>query len=211
VTDDERPRRQRRKEARPGQILEAARAVFSEKGYDATNLDDVAQRAQVSKGTLYVYFSSKEQLFHAVAQDALVAISQALRNPTATVDRPQAEALPRLFEALVELTSKDPSSAVVRMILSEGRRFPDLARIWHDDVVRPMLEQVAAIVAQAQRRGEVVDGDPLHLAFAITSSFSMALLFREIFEPIGWFVPDLEELAQIQLRALTADGRQLDS
>ena len=65
-----RPRWERRKEARPAELLAAALELFVEKGYAGTRLDDVAQRAGVSKGTLYLYFENKEDLFKAVVRES---------------------------------------------------------------------------------------------------------------------------------------------
>ena len=66
--------RKRRKEARPSELLEAALELFVEKGFAATRLEDVASRAGVSKGTLYLYFENKDALFKAVVQEGIIPV-----------------------------------------------------------------------------------------------------------------------------------------
>ena len=71
---DTKPRWERRKDARPQELLEAALDLFVERGYAATRLEDVARRAGVSKGTLYLYYENKEELFKAVVRSSIVPI-----------------------------------------------------------------------------------------------------------------------------------------
>jgi hypothetical protein len=84
---------------------------------------------------------------------------------------------------------------MARMVISESRNFPDLARIWHDDVVAGVIRTVAGIIARAQARGEVAPGDPRLHAFSLMGPMVMAMLFREVFGEVGTDPPDLQALA----------------
>ena len=78
---DEEPKWRRRKDARPGEIVDAALEVFAEKGFAAAKLDDIARRAGISKATLYLYFETKEEIFRAVARAAVASLIEALEIP----------------------------------------------------------------------------------------------------------------------------------
>ena len=90
--------------------------------------------------------------------------------------------------------------AIARMVIGESRNFPDLARIWHDDVVAGVIRTVAKIIARAQARGEVAPGDPRLHAFSLMGPMVMAMLFREVFGGVGGNPPDLSALADQHAR-----------
>jgi hypothetical protein len=92
--------------------------------------------------------------------------------------------------------------SVVKMVIGESRNFPDLARIWHDDVVGPMVGLLAGTVARAQARGEVAPGDPRLYAFSLMGPLVMGVLFAEVFGDAGDGPPDLPALARQHARAV---------
>jgi AcrR family transcriptional regulator len=132
---DEEPKWRRRKEARPNEIVDAALVVFAEKGFAAAKLDDISRRAGISKATLYLYFDTKEEIFRAVARTAVASLLKALETQAKGADAPFAELAPKLLERAAELMKGGRVPAIARMVIGESRNFPDLARIWHDDVV----------------------------------------------------------------------------
>src|SRR5215831_10591841 len=91
------PKWRRRREERPAEIVDAALEVFSEKGFAAAKLDDIARRAGISKATLYLYFETKEEIFRAVARAAVASLVEALASQTDMADMPFAELAPRLL------------------------------------------------------------------------------------------------------------------
>ncbi|HEV8407280.1 MAG TPA: helix-turn-helix domain-containing protein, partial [Sphingomicrobium sp.] len=93
------PRWQRRAEDRPREICAAALEVFAEKGFAAAKLDEIARRAGVSKGTLYLYFADKEQLFRAVVRDSIAPNVEAIISGLGSVDLPFAQVVPAFFAA----------------------------------------------------------------------------------------------------------------
>jgi transcriptional repressor AefR-like protein len=91
--------------------------------------------------------------------------------------------------------------AIARMVIGESRNFPDLARIWHDDVVASVIGMLTGIIARAQARGEVAPGDPRLHAFSLMGPMVMAMLFREVFGGVGGNPPDLPALAEQHARS----------
>ncbi len=189
------PKWSRRKEARPGEIIEAALELFVLNGFAATKLSEVAQRAGVVKGTLYRYFDTKEELFRATVRH-LVANNLEMVAHAAPGDGTVAALVPTMLGQVASAIAGSRIPAIVRMVLAESRTFPDLAAIWHDEVVSPMLNAVASVVAGGQARGELRGGDPRLSAFSIIGPMVTGALYREVFgnRDGGWL--DLEALAQ---------------
>ena len=205
MRDDE-PKWRRRKEARPDEIIDAALEVFSEKGFAAAKLDDIARRAGISKATLYLYFDTKEEIFRAEARTAVASLLKALETQAEGADAPFAELVPKLLARAAELMKGGRVPAIARMVIGESRNFPDLARIWHDDVVASVIGIITGIIARAQARGEVAPGNPRLHAFSLVGPMVMAMLFREVFGGVGASPPDLHALgdhhARLALRGL---------
>ena len=190
------PKFQRRAEERPREICAAALEVFAEKGFAAAKLDEIAKRAGVSKGTPYLYFEDKEQLFRAVVRDTIAPNVEMLRAALIQTGLPFAE-LVRLFVAkFVEVTGRVPVGAVAKMVISESRNFPELAKVWHDEVVSKGIGTVTALIEMAQARGEVRAGDARLHAFTLMGPMMMGIIYRETLEPIGGEPLDLAVLAR---------------
>jgi AcrR family transcriptional regulator len=198
---DDDPKWRRRKEARPDEIIDAALVVFAEKGFAAAKLDDISRRAGISKATLYLYFDTKEEIFRAVARTAVALLLKALETQAKGADAPFAELAPKLLERAAELMKGGRVPAIARMVIGESRNFPDLARIWHDDVVTSIIGIITGIIARAQARGEVAPGDPRLHAFSLMGPMVMAMLFREVFGRVNTNPPDLHALADQHARS----------
>jgi AcrR family transcriptional regulator len=193
------PKWRRRKEARPAEIVQAAFQVFSEKGFAAAKLDDIAAEAGVSKGALYLYFETKQDIFEAVIRDAVA--------PNIGAIETMADAFPGSFDQLIrmviprvaEIATASQIGGVLKMVIAESRNFPEVARVWHDAVVARGLGLLTRLVARAQERGEVRPGDPRNHAVSIMSPILVAVIFRETFGPIGARVFDVPKLMEQHL------------
>jgi AcrR family transcriptional regulator len=185
----------RRKEARPGEILAAALAVFAEKGFAAAKLEEIAARAGVVKGSLYLYFETKEDLFRAVVRDVIAPQFQAVAETAKQVDAPFTELVPQLLMRVARLSHEGRIPSIIKMVIGESRNFPDLGKIWHDDVLSPAIGAMAEPIALAQRRGEVRAGDARLHAFSLLGPMLMGILFREVFRDVPSDPPDLQALA----------------
>src|SRR3954470_17369248 len=119
--------RRRRKEARPAELLEAALTLFVEKGFAATRSEEVAKAAGVSKGTLYLYFPSKEELLKAVIQHYLADQIAAGAEEAAALDGPTPEVMEDLLVTWWSRLYDSPASGVFKLVITEVCNFPEIA------------------------------------------------------------------------------------
>ncbi len=148
------PVRQRRKQARPQELLNAALELFVEKGFSATRSDEVAARAGVSKGTLYLYFPSKEELFKAVVRNniaALIAEGQRVADAFAGSSE---ELLRLLMHAWWRRVGDTDAGGIFKIIVAEVRNFPELAQFYRDEVILPAYRLVSGTLQRGVDRGE---------------------------------------------------------
>jgi AcrR family transcriptional regulator len=148
--------RQVRSAARREAILAAALDEFSERGFAATRLDDVARRAGVAKGTIYLYFRDKEALFQELTRamlTPLIGVFEAMEQ----TDLP----LPALADHLAELFVREVYETrrkdIVRLMIAEGRRFPALAEFYYREVLVRIIGAIRALLRKAAARGEVAE------------------------------------------------------
>lgn len=163
------PRWTRRKEARPEEITAAALELFVERGYAATRLDDVAARASISKGTLYLYFANKEELFKAVVREGLVSPIAEIRGIVDQFEGSTFDLLRRMLFGWWERVGATGVSGIPKLIFAEAGNFPELARFYVAEVVDPGHEVVAAIVKRGIARGEFRAVDPDYAAQMIAA------------------------------------------
>jgi len=190
------PKWQRRSEDRPREICAAALEVFAEKGFAAAKLDEIARRAGVSKGTLYLYFKDKEQLFRAVVRDSIAPNVAAITSAISAMDAPFADVVRMFLAGFAEREARLPLGAVAKMVIGESRNFPELARVWHDEVASKAIGALAAAIERAQRRGEVRSGDPRLFAFSLMGPMVLGALWRATLVPAGGEPLDLPALAR---------------
>lgn len=146
--------RRRRKEARPAELLEAALALFVEKGFAATRSEEVAKAAGVSKGTLYLYFPSKEELLKAVIQHFLGTEIETGIQEAAAADGPTAEIMESLLVAWWTRIYEGPASGVFKLVITEVRNFPEIGEFWVERVVAPGQAIVSGMIRRGIARGE---------------------------------------------------------
>src|SRR5215217_4524180 len=173
----------RRKEARPAELLEAALDVFAEKGFAAARMDDVAARAGVSKGTVYLYFPSKEAVFEALVRTALVPNVERAEALAARDDGPVAPLLRGLLAMLAGIV-RDPRLVVLpRLVLGELHRFPDLARFYKEAVVDRALALIAAMHRRGVERGEFRPQDSDAVARLVIAPVLLTAVWGSLFAP----------------------------
>lgn len=190
------PKWRRRKQQRPGDIVAAALQVFAEKGFAGARTEEIAARAGLSKGALYLYFPTKQDLFAAVVQNAVLPNIEAIERHVLAMDAPFADRLRLMLPRFAEVVTRMPIGAVAKMVIGESRNFPELARVWHDKVVLTGVGLLGRMIAQAQARGEVRAGDPRTHAFSIMGPVLVGVLWRETFTPIGGAEIDLPAVAR---------------
>ncbi|HEY9552557.1 TetR family transcriptional regulator [Allosphingosinicella sp.] len=190
------PKWRRRKEARPSDICTAALQVFAEKGFAGARIEEIARRAGLSKGGVYLYFPTKEALFRAVVRDAVAPNIEAIRQSVLATPLPFADLVRMLLPQVAAIITTVPLGAVLKMVVGESRNFPELAKVWHDDVVLKAVGILSGAIEQAQARGEVRPGDPRIHAFSLIGPMLLGVLWRETFTPVGAAEVDLPTIAR---------------
>jgi AcrR family transcriptional regulator len=148
------PKFRRRKEQRPEQITRAALSAFAEKGYDGTRVTDVARRAGVSKGLLYLYFRTKEELFKAVVKSVVMPRLDALDNAVAPADLSAEEFLRGPFVTFARELPGSPARALVRLMIAEGPKHPDLTAWYWENVVAKGIAILKRLIERGVAAGE---------------------------------------------------------
>ncbi len=179
------PKFRRRKADRPAEIVSAAMAVFAEKGFAAAKLDEIARRAGVSKGAVYLYFETKEDIFRAVVGQVIAPNITAVKAMAAAHPGPLADLLRGVVAHVSKMVETTPVGGVLKMVIAEAGNFPEIARVWHDELVSQALGVVTAAIAAAQARGEVKPGDPRIYAVELISPMVVSIIWRETFVPVG--------------------------
>lgn len=151
------PRFQRRKEDRPAEITEAALAAFAEKGYAATRVEEVAKRAGVSKGLLYLYFKTKEDLFKAVIRSFLSPRIESLIENIEQTDLSAEDFVRGPFLSFAKSIPKSPARILVRLMIAEGPKHPDLVAWYWDNVVSRAIDALRSLIRKGIENGEFHD------------------------------------------------------
>ena len=152
-------KRERRKEARPGELLAAALDLFVEKGYAATRVEEVAQRAGVSKGTLFLYFASKEELFKAVVRENISGRFTEWGEELRTFEGNSEELLRYCMSSWWERVGATKASGITKLMMSEAGNFPELVRFFQQEVVQPGNDLIQRILQRGVERGELRNVD----------------------------------------------------
>jgi TetR/AcrR family transcriptional regulator len=176
-------KRERRKEARPGELLEAALDLFVEKGYAATRAEEVAVRAGVSKGTLFLYFPSKEELFKAVVRENLARTVNEGASALEGFDGPTGDLLTHLMQQWWARYGATKASGISKLIISEASNFPELARFYQDEVVTPGTDLVRRVLQRGIDRGEFRDVDMHHTVHAVMAPLIFLVMWKHSLAP----------------------------
>ena len=176
------PRYRRRKEDRPAEITAAAFEAFAENGYDGTRVDDVARRAGVSKGLLYLYFETKEELFKAVIKSFVAPKIEALKTEVESSELSAEEFLRGPFLEFARKIPKSPVKILVRLMIAEGPKHPDLTAYYWDNVVSVGLAALAQVIEKGVRDGEfrrsALDDFPQLLLSPVMFSVIWSIVFQ---------------------------------
>ena len=146
--------RKARSSERRDAILAAALEEFSARGFEATRLDDVAARAKIAKGTIYLYFRDKETLFQELIRAMLTPLVGTIETLGAA-DVPLPMLADRLVDVFVREVYETRRKDVVRLMITEGRRFPKIAEFYYREVLSHIMAAVRGIIRRAAARGEV--------------------------------------------------------
>ncbi|WMW79403.1 TetR/AcrR family transcriptional regulator [Undibacterium cyanobacteriorum] len=153
------PRWERRKDARPQELLDAALDHFVARGFAATRLDDVAKSAGVSKGTLYLYFSSKEELLKAVVRESIVPLIGQAESVIEQFEGSSEELFRLVIHTWWDNVGASKLSGLPKLMMAEAGNFPDLARFYQEEVVDRGERLVATMLKRGIDRGDILPMD----------------------------------------------------
>jgi AcrR family transcriptional regulator len=192
----------RRKNARPQEILDAALRVFAEKGFAAARMDDVARHAGVTKGTIYLYFPSKEELFKSLVREA---IGGTLEQVAAYAGAYEGSARALLISVLRTMGTVMRTSDLIvlpKIILAEAGNFPELVRFYRFEIVEKGIGLLRGIVARGIAQGEFRDVAPEHVARLCVAPLLLGALWRATFAPFDPEPYDIEALIETHIDVL---------
>ncbi|HWQ37672.1 MAG TPA: TetR/AcrR family transcriptional regulator [Burkholderiales bacterium] len=202
----------RRKEARPAELLAAALDLFVERGYAATRLDDVAARAGVSKGTLYLYFSSKEELFKAVIRSGIVPLIERGERQLEEHKGRASDLLRQIMFGWWASVGDTKLGGIPKLMFSECRNFPEIGKFYYDEVITRSFRLVQGVLEQGIRSGEFREVDANYATRLLLAPMVYLLLWRHSFDICDSKHIDPERYLELHLdmtiNGLTPRGRE---
>jgi len=181
---------------RPQEILDAALALFVEKGFAATRLDDVAERAGLSKAAIYLYFDDKTGLFLDVVRQAVASNLDMVETMLAAHRGPVAPLIPRILEFMATRIEETPMASVAKVVISESRAFPEIGRFYLKEVIGRGMPLMEGMIARGIAQGEFRKVDPGLTVRTMIGAMLLGGLWRTVFEPIGAEPLDVRALAR---------------
>ncbi|MBY0408644.1 MAG: TetR/AcrR family transcriptional regulator [Burkholderiaceae bacterium] len=185
-------KRERRKEARPGELLEAALDLFVEKGFAATRVDDVAARAGVSKGTLFLYFPSKEELFKAVVRENIAGQFTQWNAELETFVGTTADVLRHCYQVWWERIGSTKAAGITKLMISEAQNFPEIALFYQNEVMLPGQALIRRILQRGIARGEFRTVDLDYAVYLVLAPMIFLMMWKN---SVGACVPDAPQLS----------------
>jgi TetR/AcrR family transcriptional regulator len=176
--DPQAARRERRKEARPGQLLDAALDLFVEKGFAATRSEEVAARAGVSKGTLFLYFPTKEELFKAVVRENISGRFAEWNEEFDRFEGTSADMVRFCMKIWWERIGNTRASGITKLMMSEARNFPELAAFYQQEVIRPATRLIGRILQRGVDSGEFRPIDVELSTFSIVAPMLFLIMMK---------------------------------
>lgn len=178
-----RPRWVRRKEARPAELLAAALELFVEKGYAGTRLEDVAARAGVSKGTLYLYFDNKEELFKAVVRENIVTRLSEAGVEVENSKGPTEALLRQLIATWWKEFGARPAGGIGKLMIAESGNFPEIAAFFLSEVIEPWHRLLGSVIERGIKRREFRRVDVPLFVRVMSAPLVMLALWNRSFGP----------------------------
>lgn len=176
-------KRERRKEARPGELLDAALALFVEKGFSATRVEEVAARAGVSKGTLFLYFPSKEDLFKAVIHESLAGRFGEWNAEFEAFEGSSAELVRYCLHTWWERIGMTAASGVTKLVMSEAGSFPDIAVFYQQHVINPGHDLLKRVLQRGIQRGEFHEMDLEYAVYSLIAPMIFLTTWKHSMAP----------------------------
>ena len=176
-------KRERRKEARPGELLDAALSIFVEKGFAATRVEEVAARAGVSKGTLFLYFPSKEELFKAVVRQTISGRFVEWQQELEAFDGDSEALIRYCLHAWWERIGMTQASGITKLVMSEAGLFPEIAAFYQQEVIGPGHDLLKRVLKRGMERGELRELDLEYAVYSLMSPMIFLVTWKHAMAP----------------------------
>ena len=201
---------QRRKEDRSGEILEAALACFAKNGFAATRMEDIARRAKIAKGTIYLYFENKEAVFKALARSSVASRLEAVEAALAHHQGSATDLLRFFIGSFGEFVTTSDRVILPRMMLAEAGNFPQLVKFWRHELIDRGLNIIQSIIRRGVAQKEFRDLPPEHVARLCIAPLVTIGIWRTTFAHLDKEPYDYQGLIaahlQVLLRGLSPGG-----
>ena len=200
----------RRKQARPGEILDAALKVFAEKGFAAARMEDIARRAGVTKGTIYLYFPSKEDVFKQLVREAVGSTLTTVTADVATYEGSARFLLRMVLTAMGSILIDSDKVVLPKIVIAESANFPWLAEFYRFEVIERGLGLMSSLIQRGIDRGEFRPLPPEHVARLFVAPMLLSAIWRATFSHLDPVPYDHKALLATHLdvifRGLAPDG-----
>ena len=196
------PRWRRRKDARPVEILAAAMEMFGERGYGSTRLDDVARKAGCTKGTVFLYYKNKAELFQAAVRESVLPLVQENERLVDSHSGDSRDVLEKLLRQRWDHVSRNRFAAIVKLMLAETHIYPDLARFCHDEIIERNQALLRRVLQRGVDRGELRVIDVSHVARFVVAPLLFAVVWRHALEHAIETRFSMEEFFESSLRVM---------
>jgi len=178
------PRWRRRKDTRPAEILAAALEIFGERGYDGTRLEDVGRRAGCTKGTVFLYYESKSELFKAAVREAMTPMLHETEKLVEEHRGGSRELLAALLRMRWEHMERNRLSGLVKLLLTETSKYPELARFYNEEFIDRNQALLRRVIQKGIDKGEFRALDVSQAARVVVAPLLFAAVWRHSFEPV---------------------------
>lgn len=195
MTDQSEIIRKRRPDARPAEILEAALDLFTERGFSATRLEDVASRAGLSKAAIYLYFKDKTSLLKALVQ---ATVGPNIGMASALLSQHQGPVAPLLRQLLTVIAGRMAEGRLprlIKLIISESRAHPEIGRWYLENVINAALPLFQSLIEKGVATGEFRAVDVRLAVKSLIGPMLLGAMWKSVFEPLGADPIDIEALA----------------
>lgn len=202
----------RRKQARPGEILGAALKTFAEKGFAATRMEDIAARAGVTKGTIYLYFPGKEEVFKTLVRETMGPALAGFEQNLHDFSGPAREMLAMMISSIADFLQDEERAALPKIIIAESGNFPELARFWRTEVIDRGLGMLRYALERGMKDGEFRTVPMEHAVRLCVSPIILGVIWRTTFAPLDpepfAFKDFIAAHIDILMHGLLSEGRK---
>ncbi|MFT3986812.1 TetR family transcriptional regulator [Aestuariivirga sp.] len=189
--------RHRRPKARPGEILAAALELFSERGFSATRMEDISDRAGISKAAIYLYFKDKLTLLQTLVQETVTINLTKAREMAEHHAGPVSPLISSIVEFMAGRVETSPMPDILKLVIAESRSHPEIGRYYLENVVNQGVHFLEGLVQRGIQSGEFRKVDPALTVRTLFAPMLVASIWKTVFQPLGAEPLDIQIFLQL--------------